>query len=102
LGRTAISSAILVVSLPSIRGCPPRLYFEDPDGHSLEYIALLPEGPEPELGAIPLSRWRELHQQTHREVKNWTYDLSTEETQAMTYFYPLAKEAERLVDTPHG
>ncbi|MBN2909089.1 VOC family protein [Polycladomyces sp. WAk] len=40
------------------------LYFEDPDGHSLEYIALLPEGPRPELGSIPLSRWRELHRQT--------------------------------------
>lgn len=36
-------------------------YFEDPDGHSLEYLPLLPESPRPELGVIPLSEWRELH-----------------------------------------
>jgi lactoylglutathione lyase len=36
------------------------VFFDDPDGHSLEYIALLDEAPRPELGVIPLSRWRAL------------------------------------------
>ncbi len=35
------------------------VYFDDPDGHSLEYIALLPDAPRPDIaGAMPLSAWR--------------------------------------------
>lgn len=37
------------------------VYFDDPDGHSLEYIALLPDAPRPGMaGTLPLSRWRAL------------------------------------------
>ncbi|PLS01420.1 VOC family protein [Neobacillus cucumis] len=32
-------------------------YFRDPDGNSLEYIALLEGSPRPELGRIRLSDW---------------------------------------------
>lgn len=35
------------------------VYFRDPDGHSLEFIAMLPEQPRPELGTVvKLSDWR--------------------------------------------
>jgi catechol 2,3-dioxygenase-like lactoylglutathione lyase family enzyme len=34
------------------------VYFDDPDGHSLEYIAMLPEPARPELGRMALSEWR--------------------------------------------
>jgi catechol 2,3-dioxygenase-like lactoylglutathione lyase family enzyme len=34
------------------------VYFDDPDGHSLEYIAMLPEPARPDLGRMPLSEWR--------------------------------------------
>lgn len=34
------------------------VYFSDPDGHSLEFIAMLPDPPRPDLGRIPLSEWR--------------------------------------------
>ena len=35
------------------------VYFDDPDGHSLEYIALLPEAPRPEMAAVVgLAEWR--------------------------------------------
>ena len=38
------------------------VYFDDPDGHSLEYIAILPEAPRPEIpGTMPLSAWQALH-----------------------------------------
>ena len=37
------------------------VYFDDPDGHSLEYIALLDDAPRPDLGTLPLSAWRRLH-----------------------------------------
>ena len=44
---------------PSVIGWMPsaQLYFSDPDGHSLEFITLLDDAPDP--GFIgPLSEWR--------------------------------------------
>lgn len=35
------------------------VYFRDPDGHSLEFIAMLPENPRPDLGVVlKLSDWK--------------------------------------------
>ena len=35
------------------------VYFDDPDGHSLEYISILPDAPRPDLtGRVRLSEWR--------------------------------------------
>lgn len=37
------------------------VFFSDPDGHSLEYISVLPEQPRPDLdGTMTLSAWRSL------------------------------------------
>ena len=36
------------------------VYFQDPDGHSLEYIAMLADRPRPELGRVPWSQWRRM------------------------------------------
>lgn len=33
------------------------VYFRDPDGHLLEYLAMLPQEPRPELGMLPWSQW---------------------------------------------
>ena len=47
---------------PSVIGWMPsaQLYFRDPDGHSLEFITLLNDPPDP--GFIgPLSAWRRAH-----------------------------------------
>jgi catechol 2,3-dioxygenase-like lactoylglutathione lyase family enzyme len=45
---------------PIVFGWMPAasVYFDDPDGHSLEYIAMLPDAPRPELGVTTLSAWR--------------------------------------------
>ena len=44
---------------PVVIGWMPAasLYFNDPDGNLLEFIAMLPEAPEPERGVIPWSEW---------------------------------------------
>ncbi len=34
------------------------VYFDDPDGHSLEFISMLNEAPRPELGQVSWSEWR--------------------------------------------
>jgi len=37
------------------------VYFDDPDGHSLEYIAMLPDQPAAAAPRISLSAWRRRH-----------------------------------------
>ena len=37
------------------------VYFSDPDGNSLEILAMLPDDPKPELGVIAWERWEALH-----------------------------------------
>jgi lactoylglutathione lyase len=34
------------------------VYFRDPDGHLLEYIAMLPDEPRPEAGVMTWKAWR--------------------------------------------
>jgi lactoylglutathione lyase len=45
---------------PSVFGWMPAafVYFNDPDVHLLEFIALLNEPPAPELGVVSLSNWK--------------------------------------------
>ena len=44
---------------PSVIGWMPAaaLYFRDPDGHLLEYLAMLEEDPKLELGIVSWSEW---------------------------------------------
>jgi lactoylglutathione lyase len=37
------------------------VYFRDPDGHLLEYIAMLPHEPRPEQGVVPWPVWERMH-----------------------------------------
>lgn len=34
------------------------VFFTDPDGHSLEYLAMLPDEPRPDLGVLGWGAWR--------------------------------------------
>ena len=48
---------------PMVFGWMPALaiYFRDPDGHSLEFIAMLPGEPQPELGVVSWEAWQALN-----------------------------------------
>jgi len=37
------------------------IYFDDPDGHQLEFIAILDGEPRPELGVISYEEWKRLN-----------------------------------------
>ena len=37
---------------------PSAVYCRDPDGHLLEYLAMLDEAPRPDLGILPWSQWQ--------------------------------------------
>lgn len=45
---------------PSVIAWMPAaaVYFRDPDGHLLEYLAMLDEAPRPELGIVSWSHWQ--------------------------------------------
>ena len=45
--------------VPTVFGWMPAvsIYFSDPDGHSLEYIAPLPGPPRPEAGVVSWPEW---------------------------------------------
>ncbi len=53
-GRAADEPCVLAW-MPAV-----SIYFRDPDGHHLEYLAMLAQDPRPELGVVPLSRWNAL------------------------------------------
>jgi lactoylglutathione lyase len=45
---------------PSVIGWMPAavVYFRDPDGHLLEYLAMLDDDPQPDRGIVPWSQWK--------------------------------------------
>lgn len=47
---------------PTVFGWMPAvaLYFKDPDGHSLEFIAMLPGEPRPDIGIVSWEAWDRL------------------------------------------
>jgi len=48
---------------PSVFAWMPAasVFFHDPDGHLLEYIAMLPQEPRPESGVVSWRMWERLH-----------------------------------------
>lgn len=47
------------IERPMVFGWMPAIaiYFQDPDGHSLEFIAMLPGRPQPEIGIVSYDEW---------------------------------------------
>lgn len=45
--------AVVIAWMPAV-----SVYFADPDGHSLEFISMLDEKPQPRLGILKFSDWR--------------------------------------------
>jgi lactoylglutathione lyase len=37
------------------------IFFDDPDGHLLELLAMLPGKPKPEIEVVSLEEWNRLH-----------------------------------------
>ncbi|MDP4162774.1 MAG: VOC family protein [Bacillota bacterium] len=59
-GAQVLPSFGLDASEPVVHTWMPAAsyYFQDPDGNSLEYLALIDGDPNPELGAVHLSTWQ--------------------------------------------
>src|SRR4051812_47574633 len=59
LGVTPLSFFATETDEPSVIGWMPAaaVYLRDPDGHLLEYLAMLDEQPRPDRGIVPWSEW---------------------------------------------
>ena len=59
LGVTPLSFYTEETNEPSVLGWMPAaaVYFRDPDGHLLEYLAMLDAPPEPDRGIVSWSEW---------------------------------------------
>jgi lactoylglutathione lyase len=59
LAVTPLSFFATETDEPSVIGWMPAaaVYLRDPDGHILEYLAMLDEPPRPEVGIVPWSQW---------------------------------------------
>ncbi|MFL5824540.1 MAG: VOC family protein [Solirubrobacteraceae bacterium] len=59
LGVTPLSFFEQEADEPSVIGWMPAaaVYLRDPDGHLLEYLAMLDEPARPEVGIVPWSEW---------------------------------------------
>lgn len=60
IGVTPLSFFAEETAEPSVIGWMPAaaVYCRDPDGHLLEYLAMLDEPGRPEIGIVPWSSWR--------------------------------------------
>jgi lactoylglutathione lyase len=50
---TPIEEPVVLAWMPAV-----SVYFNDPDGHSLEFICMLDDAPRPEMGQVSWSEWR--------------------------------------------
>jgi len=51
--RRPVDEPVVLAWMPAA-----SLYFEDPDGNQLEFIAMLPDEPQLQLGVVPWSEWK--------------------------------------------
>jgi lactoylglutathione lyase len=60
LGVAALDFEALPTDEPVVLGWMPAaaIYFRDPDGHLLEFIAMLADPPRPECGVLPWRAWQ--------------------------------------------
>jgi lactoylglutathione lyase len=60
VGVTPLSFFAAETTEPSVIGWMPAaaVYFHDPDGHLLEYLAMLDAEPRPDLGILSWSEWQ--------------------------------------------
>jgi lactoylglutathione lyase len=67
-GVTPLSFFGVEATEPSVIAWMPAaaVYFRDPDGHQLEYLAMLDEPPRPDLGIVSWSQWPKADPQSPR------------------------------------
>ena len=59
IAKTSVVFCIIPIVFPWMPAA--SVFFDDPDGNVLEYIAMLPDPPRPEPGPVSWSEWQAIH-----------------------------------------
>ena len=46
------------------------IFFHDPDSHQLEFLFMLPDPPQPDLGVVAWSRWQPCHDRVATPIRS--------------------------------
>jgi ribosomal protein S18 acetylase RimI-like enzyme/catechol 2,3-dioxygenase-like lactoylglutathione lyase family enzyme len=86
---------------PSVIGWMPAaaVYFHDPDGHLLEYLAMLDEPPRPDAGVLPWSAWVEGRPLASSDPGRVRVELHTGRRDELRALFELAEDSRAQLDS---
>jgi lactoylglutathione lyase len=104
VGVTPLSFFATEADEPSVIGWMPAaaVYFRDPDGNLLEYLAMLDAPPRPEVGVVPWSQWESIVARPDPAVPPYTIEWHGGERAELRELFELADDSsvqlERYID----
>jgi lactoylglutathione lyase len=101
LGVTPLSFFADETTEPSVIGWMPAaaVYLHDPDGHLLEYLAMLDEPPRPDAGILPWSAWVEGRPLAKPDPGRIRVELHTGERDELRTLFAMAEDSPPLLDS---
>ena len=99
-GVTPLSFFATETDEPSVIAWMPAaaVYFRDPDGNLLEYLAMLDAPPLPELGVLPWSQWESIVAGPDPAVPPYTIEWHEGERAQLRDLFELADDSSEQLD----
>jgi lactoylglutathione lyase len=99
-GVTPLSFFATETDEPSVIGWMPAaaVYFRDPDGNLLEYLAMLDATPLPEVGIVPWSQWKKIAAEPVPAVPAFTIRWHQGERAQLRDLFELADDSDEQLD----
>jgi lactoylglutathione lyase len=100
VGVTPLSFFATETDEPSVIGWMPAaaVYFRDPDGNLLEYLAMLDATPLPEAGVLPWSQWQNIVATQEPAVPPYTIGWHQGEHAQLRDLFELAEDSSEQLD----
>lgn len=98
LGVTPLSFFGTETDEPSVIAWMPAaaVYFRDPDGHLLEYLAMLDSAPDADGGIVPWSEWTAETESAERRIR---LELHTGSREDLRPLFALAEDSPAVLDS---
>ena len=100
LNVTPLSFFATETEEPSVIGWMPAaaVYFRDPDGHLLEYLAMLDSAPDPEAGVVSWSEWVQRRGHDDRAATSVRVALHTGRREELRALFAMAEDSEAQLE----
>ena len=101
LGVTPLSFFATEADEPSVIGWMPAaaVYLRDPDGHLLEYLAMLDEPARPDVGIVPWSQWAARGDRVGPRAARVRIERYTGPRTALRALFAMAEDSETQLDS---